>query len=210
MTIKATKETRVFVVAPNVVASIAGLTITGGDFIRGGGLFNAGNLTLSDCTVTGNRSFFSNSTYPGNGGGLANYGNATLTDCTISGNTAAKYGGGVFNEGGLSLSGCTISNNSSGAAGGGGVFNAQGPATLLNTIIAGNTDSSHAADDIQGGVAVSGYFNLTGTGGSGGLSTSGYNLIGIANPGLAKLGSYGGPTQTIALLPAARRSAAAV
>ena len=201
VTIKATKETRVFVVAPNVVASISGLTITGGDFIRGGGLFNAGNLTLSDCTVTGNRSFFSNSTYPGNGGGLANYGNATLTDCTISGNTAAKYGGGVFNEGTLSLSGCTISNNSSGAAGGGGVFNAQGPATLLNTIIAGNTDSSHAADDIQGGVAVSGYFNLTGTGGSGGLSTSGYNLIGIANPGLAKLGSYGGPTQTIALLP---------
>ena len=27
------------------------------------------------------------------------------------------------------------------------------------------------------------------------------NLVGVANPGLAPLGNYGGPTQTIALLP---------
>ena len=141
VTIKASNGSRVFVVVgPNVVASITGLTITGGDFVRGGGLFNGGNLTLTDCTVTGNRSFFASNTYPGNGGGLANYGNATLTNCTISGNAAAKYGGGVFNDGTLSLAGCTISNNSSGAKGGGGVFNAQGPATLINTIVAGNTD----------------------------------------------------------------------
>jgi hypothetical protein len=201
VTIKASNRSRVFVVGTNVVASISGLTITGGDYVRGGGLFNAGNLTLTDCTVTGNTSFYFSSTYPGNGGGLANYGNATLTDCTISGNTAAKYGGGVFNAGTLSLASCTISDNSSGAKGGGGLWNAQSPATLLDTIVAGNTDSSHAADDIQGRVSVSGCFNLTGTGGSGGLTASGFNLIGIANPGLAKLGSYGGPTQSIALLP---------
>ena len=200
VTIKASKETRVFVVGPNVVASISGMTITGGDWYQGGGLFNAGNLILTDCTVTGNRSSASGS-YPGDGGGLANYGQATLNNCTISGNTAAKYGGGVFNDGTLSLASCTISNNSSGTKGGGGVFNAQGSATLLDTIVAGNTDTSHAPDDIQGKVAVSGYFNLAGTGGSGGLTTSGFNLIGIANPGLDKLGSYGGLTQTIALLP---------
>lgn len=27
------------------------------------------------------------------------------------------------------------------------------------------------------------------------------NIVGVANPGLAPLGNYGGPTQTVALLP---------
>jgi hypothetical protein len=46
------------------------------------------------------------------------------------------------------------------------------------------------------------YNNLIGTGGAGGLinGTNG-NLVGVADPGLATLADYGGPTQTIALLP---------
>ena len=45
-------------------------------------------------------------------------------------------------------------------------------------------------------------YNLIGTGGSGGLvnGTNG-NQVGVANPGLGPLAYYGGPTQTIALLP---------
>ena len=49
--------------------------------------------------------------------------------------------------------------------------------------------------------------NLFGTGGSGGLEfnpISGNflgNIFDVANPGLAPLGDYGGPTQTVALLP---------
>ena len=46
------------------------------------------------------------------------------------------------------------------------------------------------------------YNNVIGTGGSGGLETGpDGNQVGVANPGLAPLGNYGGTTQTMALLP---------
>ena len=69
--------------------------------------------------------------------------------------------------------------------------------------MAGNTASfSGTASDIIG--SVSGSFNLIGTGGSGGIF-SGVNgnlvLTSLTNLGLAPLGNYGGPTQTMALLP---------
>ena len=47
-------------------------------------------------------------------------------------------------------------------------------------------------------------YNLIGTGGSGGLSNGvNHNIVltGSDGPGLAPLGNYGGPTQTMALLP---------
>jgi hypothetical protein len=44
--------------------------------------------------------------------------------------------------------------------------------------------------------------NLIGIGGSGGLQNGVFgNIVGVADPGLAPLGEYGGPTQTMALLP---------
>jgi hypothetical protein len=206
VTINGNTHRQVFVIGRiggGVSASLSGLTITGGKAGRGGGVFNAAgaNLTLTDCTITGNTAYHISNIYPGKGGGLINYGSATIVNCTISGNTAAQNGGGVFNQGTLSLSSSTISNNSSSTGGGGGLWNAKGPANLIDTIVAGNTDVSKSADDIRGPAAVSGYFNLTGTGGSGGLTKANYNVIGIADPLLAALGSYGGPTQTMALLP---------
>ena len=50
--------------------------------------------------------------------------------------------------------------------------------------------------------SVSGSYNLIGTGGSGGLINGvNNNQVGVANPLLGTLGNYGGPTQTIPLLP---------
>ena len=103
-------------------------------------------------------------------------------------------GGGLYNgSGDATLVNCTFSGNTAGTAGG-GLYIAGGTATLTNTIVAGNNT------DISG--TVSGSYNLIGTGGSGGLSdgTDG-NIVGVANPGLAPLGLYGGPTQTMPLLP---------
>ena len=40
-----------------------------------------------------------------------------------------------------------------------------------------------------------------GTGGSGGLTDDGTNVLDVADPGLAALGDYGGSTQIVALLP---------
>jgi hypothetical protein len=46
----------VFNVDPDLTATIAGLTIAGGDFDggHGGGILNDGTLTVSDCTISGN------------------------------------------------------------------------------------------------------------------------------------------------------------
>ena len=89
-----------------VTATLSGLTISGGSLSYGGGLDNEGNVTLTDCTLSGN--FASEK-----GGGLYNGTNdtVTLTGCTISGNSAAGNGGGLFNKGTAKLVDCTISGN---------------------------------------------------------------------------------------------------
>jgi hypothetical protein len=78
-----------------------------------------------------------------------------------------------------------------------------GTLVLTNSIVAGNVDtSSDLSDDIFGSVNVArSRFNLIGTAGSGGLidGVNG-NKVGVADPELAPLGDYGGPTQTMALL----------
>ena len=50
------------------------------------GLFNNGTMTLTNCTVSGNKVGL-------NGGGLEDYGTVTLTDCTVSSNSAPSGGG---------------------------------------------------------------------------------------------------------------------
>jgi hypothetical protein len=202
VTVNAGGSTRVFQVDPSVNASISGLTITGGGGTadRGGGVLNrqGATLTLNSCTLSGN-------TGSTNGGGLANYGTANLTNVTVSGDKATGNGGGVFTASNstLMLTDCTISANT--GAQGGGLFNS-GTTTLTDTIVAGNKNGSNLASDIGGSNVVStSSYNLTGAGGSGGLGngTNG-NQTGVANPGLMVLGNYGGPTQTMALLPSSR------
>ena len=85
------------------------LRITGGNSPEeGGGIFNVGLMTLTDCTVRGNEATEA-------GGCLRNISGATLelTGCTLSENEAADGGGGIFNTGSMTLSGCTVSGNSS-------------------------------------------------------------------------------------------------
>jgi parallel beta-helix repeat protein len=175
---------------------------------EGGGLLNDGTATLSDCTISGNSA--------GSGGGLCNRYSTNLTACTISGNSAGTDGGGLMNGGyivfysgqknylwGMArIEASTISGNSAGS-GGGLYMPKSSSATLTDTIVAGNTVSSGGASDIAGDAATvaTGTYNLVGTGGSGGLTAAGNNLLDVADPLLSALGNYGGPTQTIALLP---------
>ena len=92
-----------------------------------------------------------------------------------------------------------MSGNSANVAG--GVGNSGGTATLNNTILAGNTNPFGASDTSNSGT-VSGSNNLIGTGGSGGLVNGvDWQPCRCGRPGLAPLGNYGGPTQTMALLP---------
>ena len=50
-------------------------------------------------------------------------------------------------------------------------------------------------------LSLAGAYNLIGTGGSGGLTNTNGNQVGVVDPDLGPLAYYGGPTQTIALLP---------
>jgi len=209
----------VFTINSGVTAAISGLTIAGGNSAtNGGGISNGGTLTLTNCMLSGDSAT--------NGGGIYNNGTLTLTNCTLSGDSATN-GGGIYNNGTLTLTNCTLSGDS--ATNGGGIANGGtltltnstltanragaggglytlGSSTLVNTIVAGNFQGaapSTTPNDIAGTVTTGASFNnLIGIGGSGGLTngTSG-NLVDVANPGLGTLGNYGGPTQTIPLLP---------
>src|SRR5262249_1870604 len=87
-----------------------------------------------------------------------------------------------------------VSGNS--ASYGGGLL-ATGPAMLTNTIVAGQT----AGNDVYA-PSLSGTNNLIGTGYAGSLTNGANgNLVGVSNPLLAPQGNYGGPPQTVALLP---------
>jgi hypothetical protein len=193
--------------------TITGCTLSGNSSIgKGGGVFSYGcTLTMTGCTISGNTTPSAGGGVDAGNGAYGSVGKVSLTNCTISGNSAAAGGGvQVYGPSSLSLVSCTISGNSSTSSPGGGlsVYTFQGStpqATLTDTIVAGNTGPAGVADDIGGNAPfqVTGSYNLTGTGGSGGLSAANadHNLLGVANPGLALLGDYGGPTETMALLP---------
>ncbi len=177
-------------------STLTNCTVSGSSANNGGGLYNSyGTNTLMNCTVSGNSAL-------ANGGGLAGNGGTTaLTNCTVSGNSAME-GGGSYNNGygTTSLTDCTVAGNS--AVNGGGLSSLDGSVTLGNTIVAENTATTSGPDAL--GILASQGNNLIGeTDDSSGWVAS--DLIGTGaqplNPVLAPLGNYGGPTQTMALLP---------
>jgi hypothetical protein len=145
---------RVFTIGSGVTVTIRDLTIRYGmarSYPGGGGLYNAGTLTLTDCTIRNNGATYggglynagtltlTNSTVHDNGatyygGGLYSYGTLTLTNSTISSN-GATYGGGLYGGGTLFLTNSTVRNNDAGL--GGGLYS-YGTLTLTNSTISGN------------------------------------------------------------------------
>ncbi len=189
----------------------------------GGGLYvAAGTLTMTNDTLGSNHAGGGNGGAGGNGpvdgygvghpagnggnggagsgGGLyLAAGTVSLNDDTLSSNNA---GGGNGGKGGGGLPSGSI--GSGGAVFGGGIDVVSSSNVLLHdTLIAANLAGGDPSD-IQGSLNTASDYNLIGDG-SGGLSTANHNLLGSSasplNPLLAPLGNYGGPTQTMALLP---------
>ena len=101
----------------------------------GGGIFNAGTLTLQDAGIV-------QSSAGAEGSGLDNQGTATIRDSLISENEGGGGNGvGIFNVGTLNLSDTTISDNFGGN--GAGIFN-RGDVTVEGGVLEGNTDPSTA------------------------------------------------------------------
>jgi hypothetical protein len=167
----------------------------------GGVCSSSGALSLTNCTVSGNSATYC-------GGVSVNGGTASLINCTVSGNSANVAGGLVaINAGTATLINCTISGNSatSGFGSYGGLY-AQyfsgSTITLGNTIVAGNTPAD-VGDGGFGTAFISKGNNLIGdtNGTIGWVSSDLTGTTTLINPVLAPLDSYGGPTQTLALLP---------
>jgi hypothetical protein len=148
------------------IVAIQGLTISGGvgqKFGAGfGGISNdQSTLTIDNCTVASNRSFYG-------GGGIFNFGTLTVSHSTISGNDGGFEGGGISNRGTLTIMNSTIRNNTSGfppgvieGSGYGGGIRNSGMVTISNSTINDNT--------------AGGELNQTGKGG--GIANSGVLVI---------------------------------
>lgn len=151
----------------------------------GGGLYLTGSqVTIHSSTISENTAR--------DGGGiylLTTSSTARLINSTVSGNHAGASGGGIRNgirlqsgdySGTVVLENVTVTNNTADgidsnpslpfAVGGGGLA---GPATLRNSIIAGNSDTSNRGDDCVMTQTSQGY-NLIG-------DTSGCTIIGTTD-----------------------------
>src|SRR5262245_44795183 len=128
LTVSGNHASRVFDIAAGFTVAISGLTIADGSVTNanGGGILNAGTLTLTDCLLSGNST--SGMFTTGNGGGIYNSGGTlTITASTLMNNSAsgAVGGGGISNQSGtLTITESTFSHNS--AADGGGIDNENG------------------------------------------------------------------------------------
>ncbi len=154
-------------------------------------------VSVEGATSTGN-AVQSDAIYNNSGGGIFNSGGTlTVSDSTIASNTAAT-GGGIFNNGTLTVGDSTIADNSATSGLGGGIANENGGSvTLNNTLVADNTSGGDLYLDSGNGSTYFGAYDLIGDGSD--LSDFTNSLQG--NPLLAPLGNYGGPTETMALLP---------
>lgn len=148
----------VLTVAKGVSATVNGLDITGGTgnydvngyapITFGGGVDNAGNLTLTNVSVVKNTA--------GDGGGVFNDIGAKLSlggasGTSIDWNTATGYGGGgIYNyRGSVSSTNATVSHNTATATvyGGGGVFNQDGTVWLGSRWTGGTSVNWNTAPD---------------------------------------------------------------
>jgi hypothetical protein len=143
-----------------------GLTITGGYYERGGGMYcgDCARPTVINCTFRENSASLgggmytdsgptlTNCTFSANsaegGGGIYNNGeeaecNPALIDCTFYSNTATHNGGGMYNLGRHArptLTGCKFIQNSVSGGGGGAIRNnLSGSPILINCLFSGNS-----------------------------------------------------------------------
>ena len=217
--ISGNNSVQVFSISGGTTVTISGVTIENGNntgggtygSVTGGGIYNAGTLTLSNSTVSGNTVSATGSGYYVSvyGGGIYNAGTLTLSNSTISGNTAngggndyygGVTGGGLYNAGTLTLSNSTISGNFAisandfyGSVSGGGISNG-GTLTAKNSIVANNPSGGNCA-----GTFTSQGYNLS----DDATCASSFTQTGDLNSTPAGLYNIlqnnGGPTQTIAL-----------
>jgi hypothetical protein len=171
-----TPDFRILTVSSGATVALSGLTIARGRIdlgistgppAQGGGIYNGGTLTVSNCKVADNFVWSGDGweygLYPtGSGGGIFNMGALTVRDSTLSSNTA-NLGGGIYSGGVITVSNSTISGNA--AVGkltgwslevfdgmGGGIYN-DGTATVSDSTLSGNWTTGGILGGGGGGIS---------------------------------------------------------
>jgi hypothetical protein len=131
LSISGNHTSRVFFINQGVTTTLEGMTIRDGDGSDGGGggIYNSyGTLTITNCTISDNKS--------NDGGGIVSWGMLTVTNSTISDNRAGYYGG-ILSSGTLTVINSAISDNTATSGFGGGI-DYVGTLTISNSTVAGN------------------------------------------------------------------------
>lgn len=177
--------------------TLSNLTIRNGS---GGGIYNAGTLTLTKSAVSGNSVFLpcSGRSYlevcMAGGGGIANSGTLTISNSIISGNSTrvlcflnlpcSAVGGGIYNGGTLmTIKNSTLTDNSASAfcsissgcravGAGGALYSFTGTVTLNNSTVSGS--SAHPCPAVCGAIAI----------GSGNLAMNNSTVSGNSSGGI--------------------------
>jgi hypothetical protein len=181
---------RVFAISPGAVVNLSGLTITKANSSGiGGGIFSDhGNLTLTECTVSGNTGY--------SGGGIFSRGSSsgsatlTITNSTISGNVASGglgEGGALYNEGlnggmaTMTLTNCTISGNTAPNIPSTAGLESFGRSGTTNATLTNCTFSNNPINNESANLSIGNTILNAGTGGAtitnlGTVTSKGHNL----------------------------------
>ncbi len=224
-------DVQLFNISASGVVTLSNLSVVSGTAPLGGGIYNAGTLTLHALTLADHVG-------RDNGGALYNVGRATVDQTTVANNQSVNNGT-IYNGGMLTVTHSTLAANH--ARRGGGIYNATSHATtVMNSTFGGNRAQEGGGIHNRGLLTVtnstfaenSGYGSsihnwngtlqlvnslLTGTCiNQGTLAVSINNFVTDGGCGavysgtayLSRLGDYGGPStsagparQTFALLP---------
>ncbi|KJF19062.1 putative outer membrane protein PmpB precursor [Acidithrix ferrooxidans] len=173
----------------------------------GGGFYNAGSVTLTNTTFSGNLAKKS-------GGGFYSAGSVTLTNTTFSGDLAKKSGGGFYNDNSATVTNSTFSGNSAPTRGGGAIYDSSAAKTTLAGDILANSTSGAASTTGSPPATAAITANCAEKSATSSFFDFGYNLssdsscgftstfsLSTTAPNLGSLVDNSGPTLTMAIVP---------
>ena len=193
-TVDGKQTSSVFLISQGVAVQMHGLAIQNGKASQGGGMVNAGTLTLSRCVLSHNNATTA-------GGGIVNTGTLTLTASTLSNNQAGTNGGGIANTGTLQIDNSTLSANQAPHGNGGGLWHiAPDHTASVNNSTLNLNSASNGGGLWAAGSPLALYSsivaNSTGSNCAGALSSQGYNLDSDGTCKLTGPGDLSGTLQT--------------
>ncbi len=192
ITIDANGNSRVFKIddGNNIVdqfVEISGLTITGGEEIDGGGIYNTEDLTIRNSTITGNiakedRDYFRYEYSDGSGGGIYTSGILRVDDSIVSENTSRISGGGIDSKNGiLTVTSSVITGNLSATSdifgrtgSGGGVSASSSTVNITNSTISNNSAAKGGGIFVGSSLLTLTQSTVSDNNASGGTRTSGF------------------------------------